>query len=99
MNMCIRGVIEEGEISLMEKNKILEDKIRAFTIKVNNLKEHNRCNITNEEDACKVKMLKDEITSMRNKVSNEKQKRAKAKQELKALKEEVVALELQGTRN
>jgi len=37
-----------------------------------------------------VRILKDEITSMRNKVSKEKQKRVKAEEELKALKEEML---------
>jgi len=54
---------------------------------VKNLREHNGCNTTNRKDACEVRMLKDEITSLRNKVSKEKQKRAKVEKELKELRE------------
>jgi len=63
---------------LIEKNKILEDKMRVLEIEVSNLKEYSGCNTTNEEDACEVRMLKGEITNLRSKVSKEKEKSAKA---------------------
>ena len=93
---------EEVEISIGERNKILEQRIEELVVEneklgneVGNLKVNKQGkNIRNEDNSASTWNVREEISILRMNMGKEKQKRAVAKDQLKTVRDELMALEL-----
>ena len=93
---------EEVEISIGERNKILEQRIEELVadnekmgIELGNLKANKRGkNIRDEDNSDYTWNVREEISILRMKIAKEKQKRAAAEVQLKIVREELMALDM-----
>jgi hypothetical protein len=93
---------EEMEISIGERNKLLEQRIEELVaenekmgIELANLKANKRGkHIRDEDNSDYTWNVKEEISMLRMKIAKEKQKRATAEVELKTVREELMAVEM-----
>lgn len=97
---------EEVEISIGERNKILEQRIEELVAE--NEKMENELgklkgnkqgkNIRDEDNSASTWNVREDISILRMKIAKEKQKRAATEVQLKTVREELMALELKCSR-